>query len=171
MKRWISTLIVPTLLLVALPMVWSVGEEAGTADADLERARREVRLLDDVYKTAVVLVNEHYVDDASDFAAGQWAQEVFGAIRKKGWHDARLLDATGKPLNEENRAKDAFEERAIKAIREGKPYYDEVEKNDGKRFLRAATVVPVVVEKCTICHPGYKVGDVLGAIGYKLEVH
>ena len=32
-------------------------------------------------------------------AAGEAAQALFGAMRRKGWHDARLLDATGKLTN------------------------------------------------------------------------
>ena len=31
-------------------------------------------------------------------------------------------------------------------------------------------VVPVVMEKCTTCHKGFKVGDTLGAISYKLPI-
>ena len=37
---------------------------AGRPDArEIERARREVRLLDDIYKTAIVLITTHYVDE------------------------------------------------------------------------------------------------------------
>ncbi len=44
------------------------------------------------------------------------------------------------------------------------------ESADGQRYLRAATPVPVVNKKCILCHPGRKVGDLLGAISYKLTV-
>ena len=37
--------------------------EVDAVDRALERARREVRLLDDLYKTSVVLITTHYVKD------------------------------------------------------------------------------------------------------------
>lgn len=140
------------------------------SDPALERARREVRMLDDLYKTAVVLITDNYVNKVGDVAAGELARDLFGAMQKKGWHEARLVDATGKPINRENRPRDEFETKAIEKIRGGQAYYEEIVQEKGRRTLRAATVVPVVMQKCTICHPGYKQGDVLGAISYKLPL-
>lgn len=139
-------------------------------DAAIESARREVRLLDDVYKTAVVLMNDTYVQDESSTAAAEVARQIFGAMKEKGWHDARLIDATGKPLNEDNRPKGAFEERAVKALLAGETYLDEVVESGGKSYLQAVTLVPAVNQKCILCHPGHKVGDVLGGISYKLPI-
>ena len=140
------------------------------SDPALERARREVRMLDDLYKTAVVLITDQYVNKVGDVAAGELARDLFAAMQKKGWHEAHLVDATGKPINRENRPRDEFESRAIEKIRGGQTYYEEVVREKGRRTLRAATVVPVVMQKCTICHPGYKQGDLLGAISYKLPI-
>jgi hypothetical protein len=139
-------------------------------DAALERARREVRMLDDLYKTAVVLITDHYVEDISDTAAGEVASELFAAMKKNGWHEAHLVDATGKPINKANRPRDDFERKAIEKIKAGEKYYEEVEGTGDNRTLRAATIVPVVMKKCIICHPGFKEGDLLGAISYKLKV-
>lgn len=147
------------------------GEAKDKEPADVARARREVKMLDDLYKTAVVAINDTYVTDESSVAAGQAARVVFGAMREKGWHDARLIDATGKPVNDDNVAKDAFEKSAIEKIKKGETFVETVEKgDDGKTYFRAATVVPAVNAKCILCHPGFKVGDVLGAIGYKLPL-
>lgn len=144
---------------------------AATASNDpVERARREIRLLDDLYKTAVVLVNDNYVQDESSFAAGEWARQVFAAMKQKGWHQARLVDATGNPLNAENKAADAFEAKAVKSLLAGESYLDEVETRDGKRYLRAMTLLPAVNQKCVICHTNHKVGDVLGGISYTLPI-
>ncbi|HUY31938.1 MAG TPA: DUF3365 domain-containing protein [Pirellulales bacterium] len=140
------------------------------ADLALERTRKQVRMLDDLYKTAIVFINDTYVDDGNSTSAGEVARELFSVMRSKGWHDARLIDGTGKPLNEDNKPKGGFEQAAIKSILKGDNYYDEVTEENGKRFLRAATVVPVVNAKCLMCHPGHKVGDVLGAVSYKLEI-
>jgi sugar phosphate isomerase/epimerase len=155
---------------------WMVGKAFDKAPASgasalaVERARREIRMLDDLYKTAVVLVNNTYVQDESSIAAGEWARQVFAAMKEKGWHAARLVDATGHPLNEENKPADAFEAKAVKALLAGESYVDEVEEREGKRFLRAMTLVPAVNQKCILCHPGHKVGDVLGGISYSLAI-
>ena len=42
------------------------GADAAPTDDDsreLERARREIKLLDDIYKTAIVLITKHYVEE------------------------------------------------------------------------------------------------------------
>jgi hypothetical protein len=162
--------------LAGLLSAWMAGQAfdkvpaASSASQAVERARREVRMLDDLYKTAVVLVNDHYVQDENSFAAGEWARLVFTAMKEKGWHHARLVDATGNPLNAENKPADAFEAKSVKSLLAGETYLDEVESRDGKRFLRAMTLVPAVNQKCIICHAGYKVGDVLGGISYTLPI-
>jgi hypothetical protein len=130
-------------------------------------------MLDDIYKTAVVLITDRYVHEEDDFAAGSAAVALFKAIKEKGWHDARLVDATGQPYNDENVPQDAFEKDAIKALKSGKKDFEQVIQEDGEHFLRAATPVPVVLKKCAICHPHYndiKEGQPIGAIVYKLKI-
>jgi hypothetical protein len=142
-------------------------------DAAVERARREVRMLDDIYKTAVVLVTEHYVKTDSDLAAGSAFKVLFDSIAKKGWHEARLVDATGQPNSDLNLPKEGFEKKAIAELLAGKPSYDQVITEDGQRYLLAATAVPVVMEKCIMCHENYRnveKGKAIGAISYKVPV-
>jgi hypothetical protein len=142
--------------------------EAAQRGLSVDQARREVRLLDDLYKTAVVYINDVYVQDANSVAAGETARDLFAAMKKKGWHEARLVDATGSPLNDANVPQNDFEKAALSKIRSGEAYVDQVVSEEGRSYLRAATVVPVVNEKCVLCHPGNKVGGVLGAISYKI---
>lgn len=142
-------------------------------DAAVERARREVRMLDDIYKTAIVLVTEHYVKTDSDLAAGSAFKALFEAVGKKGWHEARLVDATGQPYSDLNLPKEGFEKKAIAQLLAGKPSYDEVITEDGKRYLLAATAIPVVMEKCIMCHENYRdvaKGKAIGAVSYKVPV-
>ena len=54
-------------------------------DGAVERARREVRMLDDIYKTAIVLVTEHYVKTDTDLAAGSAFKALFDAVGEKGF--------------------------------------------------------------------------------------
>ena len=79
---------------------------------------------------------------------------------------------TGEPNNPKNVASDAFEEAAVKEIR-GKDYYDAVVPKDGKSYLRAMTAVPVVMDKCIMCHENYKKakkGEAVGAISYSIPL-
>src|SRR3990170_5368609 len=90
----------------------------------LDRARETVRMLDDLYKTFIVLITAEYVDDPSILPAATLSKRVFEAMNKKGWHKARLLDATGTPFNPDNNPRDKFEREAIKAMLSGSTYFE-----------------------------------------------
>jgi hypothetical protein len=141
-----------------------------TADPALDRAREQVKMLDDLYKNAVVSITETYVDAQEIEPAIMVAKQVFGAMEKQGWHSARLVDATGSPLNKENSPVSDFEKDAAKAIKAGQPYFERVIGEGSNRRLQAATVVPVVMKQCTQCHVNKKMGDVLGFLRYDLPV-
>lgn len=146
---------------------------AAPADAPLARARNTVKMLDDLYKTAVVLITEHYVNEEDDLPAGTAAIALFQAMKSKGWHEVRLLDATGQPTNEDNIPNDDFEKQAVKKLLAGETFVDEVQNRDGVRILRAATPVPVVMKKCVMCHDHYeqaKPGQAIGALSYTLKI-
>lgn len=172
--RTMTKLMVYALIgVVACPPVVSSGEKAKKKDRAVERTRETVRMLDDVYKTAVVLITEHYVKDEDSLPAGAAAKALFAAVKKKGWHDVALLDASGEPYSDKNVARDDFDREAIKQLKAGKSFYDQVESKDGKRFLRAATPIPVVMKKCTLCHPNYekaKEGEPIGILSYTLPI-
>ncbi len=143
------------------------------ADAAVERARKQVRMLDGIYKNAIVLVTTHYVTEKSDVPAGSAFKKLFEVAKKEGWHETRLLDATGEPYEPDNVAKSEFEKKAIKQIVAGKPYVDEVIVKDGKRYLHAATAIPVVMKKCVMCHENYAnvpEGKAIGALGYVVPI-
>jgi len=76
-------------------------------------------------------------------------------MKDKGWHEVRLLDATGDPIEANNAPRDKFEKDAIAALKAGKPYFEQVVKKGGARYLRAATPIPVVMSKCIMCHDNY----------------
>ena len=130
-------------------------------------------MLDDVSKSAVVLITEHYVQEDSDLPAGTAAIALFDAVKKKGWHEVRLLDATGEPIEEKNSPRDAFEKKAVQQLKAGEVWYEEEVKKEGKRYLRAATPIPVVLKKCTMCHENYKQfsgAQPIGALSYTIPI-
>ncbi len=137
---------------------------------ELEHARKTVRMLDDVYKTYIVLITEEYVDDPSVLPAATLSKRVFKSMNKKGWHETRLLDATGTPFNPENNPRDEFERDAINAMISGKTYFEKIEKIEGKDHLRAVTSVHAVMKGCISCHPSSRVGDLLGGIAYNIPL-
>lgn len=142
-------------------------------DAAVERARREVKMLDDIYKTAVVLITEHYVKTDADLSAASAFKALSAEISRKDWHDARLVDATGQPYSDLNLPKDGFEKKAIARILKGDAAVDEVITENGRRYLLAATAVPVVMEKCIMCHENYREvekGKAIGALSYKIPI-
>lgn len=49
--------------------------------------------------------------------------------------------------------------KAIRKLTSGEASHEEVVIIDCKRYLRKATPVPVVLEKCVICHANFKNND------------
>ena len=184
MKKVNRPLALTIALLTGVAVVWAAFSPVTAADkekkdgekkkdAAVERTRKTVRMLDDLYKTAVVAITTHYVNKTDDLSAGSAAKALFAAMKEKGWHDVRLLDATGEPYEETNVAKDDFEKAAVKEMKAGKGWYDEVVEKDGTRYLRAATPIPVVMDKCMMCHPHYKdakKGEAIGLLSYTIKV-
>jgi hypothetical protein len=147
--------------------------QAAGQDPALERTRKQVKILDGIYKNAIVIVTEHYVTEKSDVPAGQAFKKLFQAAHDNQWHEVRLLDATGDPYEPENVPKSDFEKRAVKQLVAGEAYVDEVFERDGQRYLRAATAIPVVMKKCVMCHDNYAdvpAGQAIGALGYTIAI-
>ncbi len=175
-KRWFGWSMLLALSAVALIPVWAWRAESAEKKGDpaVERARQEVKMLDDLYKTAVVLITENYVQEDSDVPAGTAAKKLFEAMKAKGWHEVRLIDATGDPIEKENLPRKGFETRALEKLNGGASFFDEVEIMEGKKYLRAATPIPVVLDKCVMCHDHYKKfkaeGKIIGVLGYTVPI-
>jgi hypothetical protein len=135
------------------------------ADPALERTRAQAKMLDDLFKVAVVDITNRYDGPP----AAKVAKAIFAAAQEKQYFKAKLLDATGNPQNEANVPQDEFEKRAAKAMNDGKTYLEEIVGRGESRRLRVATVVPAVTEKCAKCH-GVKKGELLGFLSYDIPV-
>lgn len=179
MKRSLAWVL--SLLVVGSLAVYSWADDPAPAakkaapdKAAVERSRKTVRMLDEVYKTAVVLITDKYVNDTDDFAAGSAAVALFQGVSKSGHQKVRLIDASGKPYEAANVAKEAFEKEGIKKLKAGAESYDEVVEVDGKYELRAVTPIPVVMDKCIMCHAHYadakKKGEIIGVISYIIPI-
>ncbi len=152
-----------------------LGQEAeSNDDAAIKRTRKTVRMLDDIYKGGIVAITANYVNDKDTIPAGTAFKQVFKSAEEKGWHTVRLVDGLGEPLNEENAPMDKFEKKALKSLVAGETaWYEKEEMIDGKRTLRVATAVPVVFEKCIMCHDNYEgvpKGQAIGALTYKITI-
>lgn len=160
-----------SLRIAALAAVtFTAGLSAAEPDpAAVERTREQVKMLDTLYKNAVVSITKNYVNQQSDVPAAAVAKDVFEAMKKGKYHDARLIDVTGRPKNKENVAKTDFEKKAVEAIKSGKEFFEEIGEADGKPVFRAATVVPVVLPQCITCH-GKRDQNLLGTIIYELPI-
>ncbi|QDS92130.1 hypothetical protein FF011L_08660 [Roseimaritima multifibrata] len=139
----------------------------------VERSRKTVAMLDNIFKQTIVLVTDKYVHSDDDFAAGSAAVLLFKNISESGDNTIRLIDATGDPYEPDNVAKDAFEKNGLKKLKQGEQSVDAVVNIDGKPHLRALTAVPVVMQKCVMCHAHYKdvpAGEPIGAISYTVPI-
>lgn len=176
------TLALASILLLCLAYGMSGGEssaedikktDTANSDPELKRAQREVRMLDDIYKNGIVAITTHYVNDEEMIPAGTAFKMIFAAAEKNGWHKVRLVDATGEPINEVNSPEDKFEHSAMKQLVAGESWVEEVETRQGTKHLRVATAIPVVMEKCVMCHGHYEdvpKGQAIGALTYTLPL-
>lgn len=168
--RWM--ILGAVVLLAGVSLLPGQGTKRTEKDPAVERTRKQTKMLDDLYKTAIVLITEHYVK-GEEPAAAVAGKLLWKVMKDKGHHEVRLLDATGDPIEPRNVATDDFEKKAIQDILGGKASVDEVVEKNGKRYLRTATIVPVVMEKCIACHPHFKDvpnGKAIGALVYTLPV-
>lgn len=179
MKKSIVVTLCVCFVLVSLVLVLKPQAAAQDAvpgqptTAAVERSRKMVAMLDNIYKSAVVLITDKYVHDEDDFAAGSAAVLLFENISKSGSHNVRLIDATGNPYDSDNVAKDEFEKEAIRKLKAGAKQHEQVITNEGKHHLRVVTPVPVVMKKCVMCHDHYadvKEGEPIGAISYSFPI-
>ena len=158
--------LVAAAALAAAPGPADPADQKEEADPGVARARQEVKMLDELYKTAVVSITEKYQKGQPAIMV---AKDIFKAMEKGRYHSARLVDATGSPLGVDNGPKTDFEGRAAEAMRAGKTYLEEVAGRGEDRRLLAATVVPAVHRRCAECH-GVKEGELLGFIRYEIPI-
>lgn len=152
------------------PVPLAAEEKPAKPDpAAVQRARDEVKKLDDLYKTAVVGITDTYVEKQADVPAATVAKALFEAMHKKGYHQTKLLDATGKPKSKKNVPQTDFEKKVVADAKAGKTYVEEVGEKDGKPVLRAGTIVPAVMKQCVLCH-SVKEGDLLGVLVYEVPI-
>ncbi|WP_197169242.1 c-type heme family protein [Novipirellula galeiformis] len=183
MKRRLLFISLATLTLV-LASGWNASNQprasaqeateiAEPTKASVERSRRTVQMLDNIFKQTIVMVTDKYVNDDDDFAAGSAAVLLFQKISDESDKTIRLIDATGDPYESANVAKNEFEKKGIEKLKAGAKSVDEVITVDGKHYLRALTPVPVVMQKCVMCHAHYedaKPGEPIGAISYTVPI-
>lgn len=170
MKR-IMMLSLAGLLVLGSIQTGTANEKKKTPAVD--RARKMGQMLDDLYKTAIVLITTHYVEEDSDLAAGDAFQGLFKVMKDKGYHEVRLLDASGEAIDDDNLPRKGFEQDAIKALLAGEKTYEKVVKKNGKRYLRMATPIPMVMEKCIMCHENYRKvpkGQPIGSLSYTIPI-
>lgn len=176
MRRALSLLLCALVALsAALPPLLSAPKEEAKFpdDAALVRARKTVRMLDDIYKTAIVLITDKYVKTKKDYPAGRAAIKWLNDIGKAGWPKTRLIDVSGDPYDPKNVAEDDFEKEGVMQLKAGKAYHEKVVEKDGKRSLRAITAIPVVSSRCIMCHDNYKKakeGAAVGALSYTVPI-
>ncbi len=148
-----------SLSLVFLHDIVTAGE-----DSAVTRTRHQVEMLDTLYKTAIVLITDKYVTDPSKFSGASAAKMLFDTMDQNGYHEVRLVGLTEVLVNPGvNAPKDDFEKAAKEKILAGEATHEDVVTLEGKRYLRKATAVPVVLERCVMCHGNFAGNE--GAIG------
>jgi hypothetical protein len=151
---------------VAAATLYAASVSATPAVERVSRAeaKRQVRMMDQIYKSAVVTTHKMYVQDPGTPAAVIWAKQVINQMKGKGWPDARIIASHDRPLNPENSPTDKFERDAIAAFQKGRTTFEVVTPTE----VRYATDIRIVDEKCLLCHVRNKTGDLVGGVSYRV---
>ena len=107
-------------------VIFSTETLLAAEDPAITRTRQQALMLDDLYKTVIVLVTEHYVKDPSILSAATAGKAIFAAMKEKGWHEVRLVGLTDIITNPENKPKDDFEKTAKEKLLDGDASYEKV---------------------------------------------
>lgn len=158
--------------LAAFTVTSMTAAAVATDDPAVNRTSQQVDMLDTLYKSAIVLITDKYVTDPSKFSGASAAKVLFDAMKEGGYHEVRLVGISDVLINPDiNKPKDDFEKEAKKQLLSGVSSYEEVVTIDGKRYLRKATPVPVVLEKCAMCHASFKDNDgIIGSLMYTVPL-
>ncbi|MFQ5863219.1 MAG: DUF3365 domain-containing protein [Candidatus Brocadiales bacterium] len=168
MKRTLITAVAVMTLSLSLAPKATAFDKWG--NLNVEEARTIVKLLDDVYKFWIVFDTRDHVENMGRIPSATVSKEVFAEMEKKGWHSGRIITATKNFFNPDNRPKDDFEKEAIQALKGGTDSFDRVEVVEGKKVLRAATPVPMVMKECKMCHVNAKANELMGALVYSIPL-
>ena len=85
-------------------------------------------------------------------------------------HEARLVDGLGQPVGADNVPRDDFEKAAMQEMLAGKASFEKVEIVDGVPQLRTMTILPMVMEKCILCHDNYRDKKIVGGVAYVVPI-
>ena len=105
-------------------------EEKKPDEAAVKRARKTVRMLDDVYKQAIVLITDKYVKTKKDYPAGRAAIKWLNDIGKAGHPKTEVAHLSGVSL------------RSVKRIAEEEPvmHVDDQAERTKRQIGRPSTV-------------------------------
>ncbi len=132
----------------------------------LAEARRTVRLMNDIYVTAVLTTSKMYVQEPGTAAAVTWGKQVIREVNSRGGPQARIFTTADRPLNPENGAIDAFEREAGAAFVKGEAALEKV--SSGR--YRFAVPLRITDKSCLTCHVRNRVGDLLGGVSYSAVI-
>ncbi|MDR4508668.1 MAG: DUF3365 domain-containing protein [Candidatus Brocadiaceae bacterium] len=144
-----------------------------SAEKAIARARLALDEVDILHKAYITLITENFTTGPSLLNAVTITEKVFEVMEKEGKYRAKILSTSEISFLPESAPQDVFERNAIDAILSGKSYYERVffdYDDNGQDFLRAATPIRITTEKCLLCHPHKKVGDLMGVISYTVPL-
>ena len=148
------------------------GEQA--TPPTVAEARQRARLLHGAIHDTLQVVHARYFREGEKLAIPAASLDlVFREMEGRDGVKLRWLVVDGKAMNVDNEPQDDFEKAAIKDLKAGKASEEKIVTKNGKSYLRVATAIPVVMEKCTMCHENYKnvpKGQAIGALGYEIEI-
>ncbi len=118
--------------------------EVPTAD----QARRQAEILHTtMHATLQIVHHRYYQEDEGLLLPAATLKEVFAELEKEEGVKLRWLAVEGQVMNTDHSARDEFEREAVKALKSGKPQYEQVENGI---YRRAGSIT--LTNHCLKCH-------------------
>ncbi len=129
----------------------AVVDAAGTAEAarpSLQEARRQAEILHTAVHSTLHAVHHRFyrLDEGLPIPAAV-LQETFAELEKEQHVKLRWLAVEGQAMNADNKAKGAFEDAAVAALKSGKKEFEQVEEGV---YRRAGSIA--LTNQCLKCH-------------------
>jgi hypothetical protein len=126
----------------------SAPQKNASAKPAVAEARARAELLHDaMHATLITVHHEYYREDEGLTIPAVTLKNVFQELSDRHRVQLHWLAVNAQAMNVDHEPQDEFEERAVKALKEGQAFHEET--SDG-RYRRAAPVV--LANDCLKCH-------------------
>ena len=146
--QWVTACLLLTCMAPSLDSMARADKPAPAPTITVAEARGRAKLLQEAFHATLHIVHlRYYREDEGLIIPARTFKLVFRELQRRQHVNIRWLAVNASAMNVDHEPKDAFEKAAVKALADGKPEYEAVEKGV-YRHVGAITLT----SECLKCH-------------------